>query len=473
MRRSEASRARAAPLPLLLLAVVALLAVPLGTTRLAHAADEIPAAPAADAEAPAPQRPVAVTPVADEEIAARLQRILEATGWFAAPRVSVREGIVFLDGATALPEHRRWATGLAENTEAVIAVVNRIEVEADVRSTFERAGGELAKVWRWLLQAWPVGILALVIIAATWAAAKGVTLAARRLLAPRIASPLLLTALVRAAAVPVFVLGIYFVLQVAGLTRLAITVLGGTGLIGIIIGFAFRDIAENLLASLLLSIRNPFRTGDLIEVAGETGVVQNLNTRSTVLLTLDGNHVQIPNATVFKSTIRNYSSIPSRRAEFTVGIAYDSSATRAQALIAAVLAKHPAVLKTPEPLVLVDELGAATVNLRVYYWFDSATYSPAKINSALMRLTKNALIKGGIELPDSEREVIFPRGVPLITAPGGATPAPQSARPAEAAEPEAADAATTAEGDLSNEVTDMGGRSADAVPEARENLLKG
>ena len=108
-------------------------------------------------------------------------------------------------------------------------------------------------------------------------------------------------------------------LRVAGLTQLALTVLGGTGLIGIIIGFAFRDIAENFLASLLLSMRNPFNGGDLIEVAGYTGIVQNLNTRSTVLLTLDGNHVQIPNATVYKSTIKNYSSIPSRRAEFLVG----------------------------------------------------------------------------------------------------------------------------------------------------------
>jgi len=60
------------------------------------------------------------------------------------------------------------------------------------------------------------------------------------------------------------------VLQFAGLTRLAITVLGGTGLIGIIVGFAFRDIAENFLASILLSVRNPFRSGELIEVGGHT-----------------------------------------------------------------------------------------------------------------------------------------------------------------------------------------------------------
>ena len=112
-------------------------------------------------------------------------------------------------------------------------------------------------------------------------------------------------------------------------------------------------------------MRNPFQSGDLIEVAGHTGVVQSMNTRSSVLLTLDGNHVQIPNATVYKSTIRNYSSSPSRRAEFIVGIGYDSSTAKAQSVIARVLRQHPAVLGDPEPLVLVNDLGAATVNLKI------------------------------------------------------------------------------------------------------------
>ena len=63
-------------------------------------------------------------------------------------------------------------------------------------------------------------------------------------------------------------MGVYLVLQVSGLTRLAVTVLGGTGLAGIVIGFAFRDIAENFLASILLGMRQPFRSDDMIEVAG-------------------------------------------------------------------------------------------------------------------------------------------------------------------------------------------------------------
>ena len=431
-------------------------------------------APAATDQPAAPKQPVTVVPAADDAaIAERLERILQSTGWFEQPEVSVRDGIVFFSGRTDSQEHWRWASALAESTQGTVAVVNRIQVEADVRSTFGRAGSELTMLYRQAIQAWPLAALAALILLATVLIAKLVAVAARRFFAGRIASPLLLGVLVRAFSIPVILLGVYFVLQVAGLTRLAVTVLGGTGLIGIIIGFAFRDIAENFLASLLLSMRNPFRRGDLIEVAGQTGIVQNLNTRSTVLLTLDGNHVQIPNATVFKSTIKNYSSIPSRRAQFVVGIGYDSSATKAQTLITEILRQHPAVLDEPEPLVLVDELGDATVNLRVTYWFDSTTYSPAKINSALLRLTKVALLEGGIELPDPAREVVFPRGVPIVQMrdAGPHQPAAAPAAAARIAEQETS-AVTLGEGGLSSESAEMREQSKDSVPEATENLLK-
>jgi small-conductance mechanosensitive channel len=435
------------------------------------------AAPAAAQDLPpaAPRLAVTVVPEAsDAKIEGRLQRILNSTGWFEAARVSVHDGVVFLDGTTETQEHRAWAGALAENTQGTVAVVNRIEADADIGSTFARAGEEFTRFYRQMVRIWPLVALAALVILATWLIARLVSWGVRRLFAGRIESPLLLSVAARAFAIPVFLLGVYFVLQFSGLTRLALTVLGGTGLIGIIIGFGLRDIAENFLASILLSARNPFHSGDLIDVGGHTGVVQNLNVRSTVLLTLDGNQVQIPNSTVYKSIIKNYSSIPSRRAEFTVGIAYDSSAAKAQALIAGVLREHPAVLETPEPLVLVEELGPATVNLRIYYWFDSATYSPYKINSALLRQTKNALLKGGIELPDSEREVIFPKGVPVIQM----TSATEAWREAESGAGAAHTAdemsdTTPSEGDLSNETAEMQGQQSEGnLPEAQENLLK-
>nr|WP_262913634.1 mechanosensitive ion channel family protein [Rhizobium halophilum] len=415
---------------------------------------------------------VAVTAVVeDAALADRLAAILEATGWYESVQVSVEEGVVTLGGISDTAEHRSWAVELAERAEGSIAVVNKLAVASDFASTVDRAAAEVQQLSRRAGEIIPLVVLALAIVAATWGIAALVAAVAKRLLEQRIPSPLLRGVVVRAISIPVLLLGIYFVLQVAGLTRLAVTVLGGTGLVGIIVGFAFRDIAENFLASLLLSVRNPFSTGDLIEVAGETGIVQNLNTRSTVLLTLDGNHVQIPNAAVFKNTIKNYSSTPTRRAEFLVGIGYDSSVPQAQALILEILRRHPAVLAQPEPLVLVDELGAATVNLSVSYWFDSRTYSPAKANSALLRLCKNTLLEAGIELPDTAREVVFPKGVPFVPMSEG-QPAPPVTAPRGVATVSDTEDATAGEGELTNEANDVRGHSHGQVVEASENLLK-
>jgi small-conductance mechanosensitive channel len=160
-------------------------------------------------------------------------------------------------------------------------------------------------------------------------------------------------------------------------------------------------------------VQNPFRSGDLVEIAGIRGYVEALNTRVTVLMTLEGNHVQIPNATVYKSNIFNYTSNPKRRTDFVIGIGYEDSISEAQEVALQVLEGHPAVLKDPEPLALVDELGASTVNLRIYFWIDGNAYSWLKVKSAVIRLLKRAFEDAGISMPDEAREMIFPRGVPV------------------------------------------------------------
>ena len=147
----------------------------------------------------------------------------------------------------------------------------------------------------------------------------------RSLLARRLKNPLLATVLARSVGLLVFLIGLYIVFVVSGLTNVALTVLGGTGLLGVVLGIAFRDITENFLASIFLSVQSPFRTGDLVDIAGVLGFVQMLTTRATVLMTLDGNHVQIPNATVYQSKIHNYTSNPNRRVDFAIGIGYDDS----------------------------------------------------------------------------------------------------------------------------------------------------
>ncbi|WP_224405848.1 mechanosensitive ion channel domain-containing protein [Afifella sp. IM 167] len=453
----------------LLLALLVPAAAPPGHAQIG------PDAPAAETSGAA-QGEVLVEPRAgDSAIEARLRRILQASEWFRDPAVRVSEGIVFLDGVTQTEERREWAGRVARTTQDVVAVVNRIEVRPAAEWDFTPAWEEVRLLALKGQRALPLLVLALLVLAVTWLAGRLVAGAARWAFGQRITTPLLLTIVARAFAIPVVLIGLYLVLQFAGLTRLAVTLLGGTGLVGLVIGFAFRDIAENFLASLLLSVRNPFKMGDLVKIGGETGIVRNLNMRMTLLFTLDGNHVQIPNATVYKSVITNFTSSASRRTDFVIGIGYDAQTSEAQSIISGVLAAHPAVKAEPMPLVLVDELGSATVNLRVYFWFDGKTYSPIKLRSAVMRQIKEALLMRGISMPDESREVIFPQGLPVYrmdrpeTAGATRPHAPaREARPTPAVAVEGEHSA--AEGGLANEDI-LREEEASTEPEAEENLL--
>ncbi|MFO7560382.1 MAG: mechanosensitive ion channel family protein [Desulfobacterales bacterium] len=398
---------------------------------------------------------VEVQPVAkDDEIRRRIADILKTTSWFGEPKVTVQEGIVFLKGTTENDESKQWAGDLAKNTEGVVAVVNQIEVAPTTIWDFDPTFQVLDDLARGFVRLLPLIVVALVVIAISWIFARLTVYVLRRGLLGRSLSQLLREVMARAGGMLVMLAGLYLVLRIAGLTQLALTVVGGTGLIGLVLGIAFRDITENFLASLFLSLQQPFREGDLVEVANVTGYVQRLTSRTTVLMTLDGNQVQVPNSTVFKSTLRNFTSNPNRRDDFTVGIGYDDSISFAQEVALKVLAEHPAVLNEPEPLVLVENLGASTVDLRIYFWLDGGQHSWAKVKSSVIRLTKRAFQDAGISLPDEARELIFPQGVPvrMIESEGAPKPVdPALAKPS--AEPETV--ATKAEANLQSEAGEI------------------
>ncbi len=385
--------------------------------------------------------------VRDDQIAARIQAILKATGWYDDARVEVQDGIVFLDGTATSSKRQDWARDLAAKTDGVVAVVNRLTVAQEADFSIDPAVSELRNLWDKTVAAAPLILLALLILPLALFLSAGVARLARWALKERLGTPFLRDVTARFIALPVFLVGLYIVLQIAGLTQLAISVLGGAGVIGIVIGFAFRDIAENFLASLLLSLRQPFRRGDFVDVAGRQGVVHSMNTRSTVLVSPEGNHIQIPNAAVFKATIENFSASPSRRGSFDVGIGYDASISDVQQIILHELSEHDAISADPEPMVLADTLGAATVTIKIYYWFDGAAISPLKLKSVLIRRVKKALMDAGISMPDEAREIIFPNGIPLtpLSVPDAPAPPPE---PATAHEPER----SVMDEDLSNEV---------------------
>jgi len=371
-----------------------------------------------DAELSAPAK-LDINPLArDEEIAKRLQSVLIATEWFVSPDVRVEEGVVFLSGRVDSDELKKWAGDLAGNTQGVVAVANRMEVIEPSVWDFGPAWSGLLGLWREFVHSLPFVFFGLLILALSLGAGMLANRGARALLSRRLRAKLLRNVIAGGAGLLVVLCGIYIVLRVSGLTQLALTVVGGTGLIGLVLGIAFRDITENFLASIFLSMQRPFETGDLIEVAGVTGYAQQLNVRTTILMSLDGTIVQIPNAIVYKSNLRNFTTNANRREDFVVGIGYDDSINAAQGVARKVLEDHPAVLNDPEPSVLAESLGKATVNLRVYFWLNGREHSWLKVRSSVIRLVKLAFQKHGISMPDEAREVVFPNGVPFTMLEG-------------------------------------------------------
>lgn len=448
---------------------------------MSPAAAQIPPpqeAPQEPTDTAAPETPakVDVNPVAaDVEIESRLVRIMEATGWFQQPKAHVEEGVVFLSGQVDTEPHKEWVAKLASKTQDVVAVVNRIEVREKSMWDLSDAFGELTAVGTKTFQNIPLIFVGILLLFVTWWASVWTARLTAGLFQKRMKSLLLGDVASRAAAIPVFLLGLYLILTISGLTRLAMTVLGGTGLVALVIGFAFRDIAENFLASILISIQRPFVMGDLIEVAGHKGYLQSVNTRSALLMTLEGNHVQIPNATIYKETITNFTANPNTRFDFLVGIGYADAISKAQAIALKVLEDHPAVVSEPESMVLVESLGASTVNLRVYFWINTAEFSTFKVRSAVIRLTLLAFDQAGISMPDEAREIVFPEGVPVrmssdsdqISEPVVITQAKQPPSGEEAA------SANEAEGDLTSEAGEIKQQAKlSRSPESGQNLLE-
>ena len=398
---------------------------------------------------------VAVDPVSeDADIAERVHAILTATGKFEDLEVQADEGVVFLRGRTAEPAMRELAGNLVRRTRDAVAVVNEVTVDEGPWWDTGPARRELRELGREAVRLVPLLAIAAVLLTLTVLAAGAVSGFLARPLYRFTDSGLVRNVLRKVVYALVLLAGLYLFLRITGLTRIALGLVSGTGILGLVVGFAFRDIAENFLASLLISVQKPFRLGDVIAVDGHTGVGQAVTTRGTVLVDFEGNHIQIANSTVYKNTIKNFTANPKVRAQFTVGIGYDAGITSAQETILGVLRDHPAVLGDPGPTVLVEDLGSSTINLKVYFWVNGARNDKLKVLSAVMRLCVRALEAAGVSMPDDAREVIFPQGVPVRRL--GSDASGQSPERKEAVIQEdtrdAEDHATEAEGDLSSDV---------------------
>ena len=194
--------------------------------------------------------------------------------------------------------------------------------------------------------------------------------------------------------------GFIIALQILGAGSLVGAVLGTAGVIGLGISFAFKDIIENYIAGVILSIKQPFFKGDLVNIEGVEGIIQRMTTRMTMVKSLDGNNISIPNAKVFKANIINYSTNPYRRFEFQVGIMADGNPNEARKIGLNAMLEMDSILDDPAPVAVTDSLGDSSILIIFYGWINQNEVDFSQIRSLAMSAVKDAIEKAGIDIPD-------------------------------------------------------------------------
>ena len=176
--------------------------------------------------------------------------------------------------------------------------------------------------------------------------------------------------------------------------------IGALGIGSVAIGFAFKDIFQNLLSGILLLLSEPFRIGDQIISGNFEGTVEDIQIRATTIRTYDGRKVVIPNSQLYTSPMTVNTAYSQRRLEFDVGIGYENNIVDAQRVILNVLKAAPTVSKLAEPSVIATALADSSVVLRVRWFIDDGTQTNrvASINEVII-LVKEALEKANISIP--------------------------------------------------------------------------
>ncbi len=203
-----------------------------------------------------------------------------------------------------------------------------------------------------------------------------------------------------------YIFGLIIALNIVGFGGIASSLIAGAGISAIIFGFAFKDIGENFLAGIILALKRPFEIGDIIEVDGYKGNVEDLDLRVTHLRNFEGKDIYIPNSSIINNTLVNYTKDGNLRVNFMIGIAPECNIHKTRSLIIEYLTQNKQILQTPNPNVIVQELGEFTTDLQVLFWVDILankklpdSYLGHNIRSKIITDIKEILDTNNIEMP--------------------------------------------------------------------------
>jgi small conductance mechanosensitive channel len=267
----------------------------------------------------------------------------------------------------------------------------------DLTSTDQLVGLIGSMVTTWGLQV--IGAVAVLLIGR--GVARWLRSAVRKTMERREADPTLVPFISGLVYWVVLLLVVVAVLGLFGIpTASFVAVLGAASLA---VGLALQGTLSSFAGGVMLLVFRPFKAGDVVDVAGSLGTVQEVGIFSTILHTPDNVRIVIPNSSVFGQVIKNFTANDRRRIDLVVGVSYDDDLERAGKIIDRVIRSDDRVLDDPAPVVAVSEMADSSVNFVVRPWCRTEDYWDVRWD--LTRRLKEELEADGCSIPYPQRDV--------------------------------------------------------------------
>ncbi len=251
-------------------------------------------------------------------------------------------------------------------------------------------------------------IALLIYIIGKWIA-KRITNFACKAMTSREADPTLINFLSNVVYAILLVAVILASLDTLGLPVTSLVAVVGAA--GLAIGLALKDSLGNFAAGVMLVMFRPFSKGDVVEVAGVTGKVNEVRIFSTILTTADNKQIIIPNGQVAADTITNYTANDQRRVDMVFGVGYDDDLKKAREVLTRICSEHPKVLDDPETSIFVANLGDSSVDFAVRPWAKTEDYWT--VWGDLLETGKVELEAAGLNIPYPQTDVHLHHQNPL------------------------------------------------------------
>ena len=175
------------------------------------------------------------------------------------------------------------------------------------------------------------------------------------------------------------------------------------GAAGLAVGLALKDSLSNIASGVMLIVLRPFRAGDHVIAAGQEGTVLEIRVFQTRLRAFDHRVIILPNSEITTAPIVNYSSLPQRRFDVSVGVGYEDDLQKARELLLRIAREEPLVLDDPAPAVRVANLGESSVDLVLQAFAANADFVDAR--SRVVEAVRNQLIGNGLSIPYPQRDL--------------------------------------------------------------------